>query len=96
MSLRTLGGFITATYNPLAANYNPTSVSLLLDYVVVAGGGGGGDNVTAGSGNGGGGAGGFRTSIGSSQLSISAGTEYTITVGAGAVSYTHLTLPTKA
>ena len=46
-----------------------------VEYLVVAGGGGGG-----GDGGGGGGAGGFRTGTG---FSVTAGTDYTITVGAG-------------
>lgn len=45
------------------------------DYLVVAGGGGGGW--------GGGGGGGYRTSIGGSTLSLTSGTAYTVTVGAG-------------
>ena len=40
MSNRYLGGFITATFNPLAAPVAPTSV----EYLVVAGGGGGACN----------------------------------------------------
>lgn len=46
-----------------------------VEYLVVAGGGGGG-SVSGG----GGGAGGFRTGTG---LSVTAGTDYTITVGSG-------------
>jgi hypothetical protein len=65
----------------------PTSV----DYLVVAGGGSGGNGDTTGLGGGGGGAGGLRTSAGSSgggntaesALSITAGTNYTVTVGNG-------------
>ena len=48
----------------------PTGVTSI-DYLVVAGGGGGGNN------GGGGGAGGFRTGTG---LSVTAGTDYSITV----------------
>jgi len=48
-------------------------------YLVVAGGGGGGSQV-----GGGGGAGGYRTSVGgSSFLTLSENTSYTVTVGAG-------------
>jgi hypothetical protein len=46
-----------------------------VEYLVVAGGGGGGMSIA-----GGGGAGGFRTGTG---LSVTAGTDYTITVGSG-------------
>lgn len=46
-----------------------------IEYLVVAGGGGGGSNHA-----GGGGAGGFRTGT---NFSVSAGTNYTIAVGAG-------------
>ena len=46
-----------------------------IDYLIVAGGGGGGTNR-----GGGGGAGGFRVGTGQS---VSAGTTYTMTVGAG-------------
>ena len=67
MSNRYLGGFITATYNPLA-------VQPVVDYLVVAGGGGGGYDRA-----GGGGAGGLLT--GTTVLASS--TIYTITVGAG-------------
>lgn len=52
--------------------------SLTVDYLVVAGGGGG----SFGAGGGGGGAGGFRTSVGSSTLSLTA-QPYTVTIGAG-------------
>jgi hypothetical protein len=57
--------------------------ALSVDYLVVAGGGGGGtgDGDTA---QGGGGAGGYRTSIGGSQLSLVANT-YPVIVGAGGV-----------
>ena len=51
----------------------PTGVTTA-DYLVVAGGGGGARS------GGGGGAGGFRTGTG---LSVTAGTSYTVTVGAG-------------
>jgi len=70
----------------------PTSV----DYLVVAGGGSGGNGDTTGIGGGGGGAGGLRTSAGpsgggasaESQLSVSSGVNYTVTVGAGGASPT--------
>lgn len=56
--------------------------SYSVSYLVVAGGGGGGNNSSAAAG-GGGGAGGFRTGTG---LSVTPGTSYTITVGAGGAS----------
>ena len=52
----------------------PTGVTEV-EYLVVAGGGGGGGDT-----GGGGGAGGFRTASG---FSVTAGTDYTITVGGG-------------
>ena len=51
------------------------SATPTVDYLVVAGGGGGGNNAA-----GGGGAGGFRTANG---FSVTAGTTYTVTIGAG-------------
>jgi hypothetical protein len=70
----------------------PTSV----DYLVVAGGGSGGNGDTTGLGGGGGGAGGLRTSAGpsgggssaSAAFSVTAGTNYTVTVGNGGVAPT--------
>jgi hypothetical protein len=55
----------------------PTGVTAV-DYLVVAGGGGGG--ASGGGGAGAGGAGGFRTGTG---RSVTEGTSYTVTVGAG-------------
>ena len=52
-----------------------------VEYLVVAGGGGGGFAIA-----GGGGAGGFRTGTG---LAVTAGTDYTITVGGGGAGGTH-------
>jgi hypothetical protein len=52
----------------------PTGVTEV-EWLIVAGGGGGGNNN-----GGGGGAGGYRTGTG---LSVTAGTTYTVTVGAG-------------
>lgn len=78
MSLRSApGGFISNGYNPFAvlASGAPATV----EYLVVAGGAGGGssaDNGDAGAG----GAGGLLTGT---DLSVTAGTTYTITVGAG-------------
>ncbi len=53
---------------------------LTVDYLLVAGGGAGG---TDGGRGGGGGAGGLLTSIGGTPLTLSKGTQYTITVGQG-------------
>ena len=52
--------------------------SLTCDYLVVAGGGGSGQGT-----GGGGGAGGYRTSIGVGQTTLSSGTSYAVTIGAG-------------
>ena len=57
----------------------PTGVTQV-EYLVVAGGGGGGGSGPSGGSSGGGGAGGFRTGTG---FSVTAGTNYAITVGAG-------------
>jgi len=69
----------------------PNFVSV--DFLVIAGGGGGGSGLISGNteGGGGGGAGGYRTSAGTSGrnasaenvLSLTTGTNYTVTVGAG-------------
>jgi hypothetical protein len=67
------GNFVTHTFTATVLGC-PTGVTEV-EWLVVAGGGGGGGNVA-----GGGGAGGFRTGTG---LSVTAGTTYTITVGAG-------------
>jgi hypothetical protein len=67
------GTYVTHTFTSTGA-FTP-SQSLLVDYLVVAGGGGGSF--------GGGGAGGFRTSIGSSPLSVNTGSSYSVLVGAG-------------
>jgi MSHA biogenesis protein MshQ len=65
----------------------PTGVTEV-EWLIVAGGGGGGNSQDFGAtGAGGGGAGGFRTGTG---LAVTAGTTYTVTVGAGgAGSTTH-------
>jgi hypothetical protein len=70
------GNFVTVIQSFTATGdwVCPTGVTEV-EWLVVAGGGGGGGNVA-----GGGGAGGFRAGTG---LSVTAGTTYTITVGAG-------------
>ena len=90
----TVGSFayITGT-NQLAAaksttawsifNFDATTETATVQYLIVAGGGGGGSGDGAGDadgGSGGGGAGGVLTA---SSLSLSGGVTYTITVGAG-------------
>lgn len=71
-----VGGGAFTEYKIFTASGNwtaPTGVTEV-EYLVVAGGGGGGRT------GGGGGAGGFRTGTG---LSVTAGTNYAVTVGAG-------------
>jgi len=65
-----------------SGTFTPTA-NLTADYLVVAGGGSGGTYA-----GGGGGAGGFRTSIGGSALSLTSGTGYTATIGAGGAAST--------
>ena len=48
MGLRYPGGFISASYNPVAANV--IQAPILVDYLVVAGGGGGGSSGAGGGG----------------------------------------------
>jgi hypothetical protein len=74
----TAGGFVTVIQSFTATGewVCPTGVTEV-EWLVVAGGGGGGG---VEGGGGGGGAGGFRTGTG---LSVTAGTTYTVTVGAG-------------
>jgi hypothetical protein len=59
------------------AYLNTTNFPYNVDYLVVAGGGGGGRSTV---GNGGGGAGGYKTATG---FSLTPGTTYTVTIGAG-------------
>ena len=62
-----------------AGNWPPTGIPpTSVEYLVVAGGGAGGGSTNSG-GLGGGGAGGYRTG----SLSVSTGTPYTVTIGAG-------------
>jgi len=72
----TSSGTLSLAYNP------PTAV----DYLIVAGGGGGGPGGTGAYDGGGGGAGGLLTNIG---YSVTSGTPYTVTVGAGGSSGTN-------
>lgn len=68
-----LGKTVIQTFTASTTWTCPTGVTEI-EYLIVAGGGGGGTYA------GGGGAGGFRTGTG---LSVTAGTDYTITVGGG-------------
>jgi len=74
------GSYVYHTFRQ-SGTFTP-SQNLNVDYLVVAGGGSGGAG-KGGVGAGGGGAGGFKTSIGGSALSLTAGTSYTATIGAG-------------
>ena len=74
-----------------SGTFTPTQ-ALTADYLVVAGGGGGGGNVDgSATSSGGGGAGGLRCTVGAtggggsleSALSLTASTNYTVTIGAG-------------
>jgi hypothetical protein len=69
------GTYVTHTFNT-SGSFTPTQ-PILADYLVVAGGGGGGGG---NGGGGGGGAGGYRSFT---SQSLSSGTSYTCTVGAG-------------
>jgi hypothetical protein len=69
-----VGTTVTHIYKGSGSWVAPEGVTAV-DWLVVAGGGGGGAAYA-----GGGGAGGFRTGTG---LSVTAGTTYTVTVGAG-------------
>ena len=58
----------------------PTGLTNLTSVLVVGGGGGGGAGTIHSAGGGGGGAGGYRTAT---TVSVTPGTDYTVTVGAG-------------
>jgi len=68
-----------ATKGWTADNISTNNIPLTISYLVVAGGGSGGAN----SNSGGGGAGGYRTNFGGTSISLSAATNYLVTVGAG-------------
>lgn len=83
-------GSFTSSNSTLAdwftGNRAPTGVSQT-DYLVVAGGGSGGSSTgPPNGGSGGGGAGGMKTST---ALAVTAGTQYTVTVGAGGTGVTN-------
>ena len=97
------GGIITqdATYYYHAfgnSSYFVPNRNLTCDYLVIAGGGGGGTGLAAGESEsgGGGGAGGLRSTVGytggggtlESALSLTSGTSYTVTIGAGGAGVT--------
>ena len=73
------GGYIIHTFLS-SGTFTPTS-NISVEYLVVAGGGAGG-GITNDAG-GGGGAGGYRTNVGGTLMSLTSGTGYTVTVGAG-------------
>lgn len=91
------GGIITYDntyyYHTFGASgtFTPQQNLTNVDYLVIAGGGGGGSSPTDGGGGGGGGAGGLRSTVAptggggtaESQISLTSGTAYTITVGSG-------------
>jgi len=74
-----------------SGTFTPTAAITEVDYLVVAGGGGGGTTISSTPSAGGGGAGGYRTTVGTSgansvaesQISVSNGTAYAITIGGG-------------
>ena len=78
------GTYVSHIFNS-SGTFTPTQ-PLLVDYLVVAGGASGAGGL-GGVGSGGGGAGGFRTSIGSSPLSLNV-QSYPVIVGAGGASVT--------
>jgi hypothetical protein len=75
-----------------SGTFTPTA-NITCEYLVVAGGGAGGEPESGGSSGGGGGAGGYRSSVSGessgggasaeSPLSLTSGTNYTVTIGAG-------------
>jgi len=68
-----------ATKGWTADNIAPPSVPLTVEYLVIAGGGSGGANSNSGAG----GAGGYRTNYTGTKFTLTASTNYPITVGAG-------------
>ena len=71
----------TFPHSSQVKNYTDTSGTYDAYYLVVAGGGcGGGTNI-----GGGGGAGGFLTNYGGTAISLTIGTQYTCTIGAGGI-----------
>ena len=90
------GGYITSDANYYYHTFTSSGTfipqrTLSCDYLVVAGGAGGGSGNITWVPGGGGGAGGYRTTVGTSgggasaesQLSVTSGTSYTVTIGAG-------------
>ena len=76
----TMEVYTSTGWQALAEGGNAIEPPLTVDYLLVAGGGAGGAD---GGRGGGGGAGGLLTSIGGTPLTLSKGTQYTITVGQG-------------
>jgi hypothetical protein len=92
------GGIITQSGNYYihtflsSGTFTPTA-NISAEYLVVAGGGATYyDGITDRAWSGGGGAGGYRTNVGGTLVSMTNGTAYTVTVGAGG---TRGTTPTK-
>jgi hypothetical protein len=92
---------------PSSGSFIPFT-NMEVEYLVIAGGGGGGGSGTDGSGGvggGGGGAGGYRSSVigelsgrnstAESRLSLTANTNYTVTIGAGGAAGTNGATPGK-
>jgi len=83
---------ITLIYQDATKGWTSDNITVVIppltvSYLVVAGAGsGGGVKATGGyhAAGGGGGAGGYRTNYGGTALTLTAGTNYTVTVGAGA------------
>lgn len=74
------------TYQTAVATYTftPLFTSSTIAALIVGGGGlGAGDGVSTQTGNGGGGGGGYYSNIGGAGLTVTNGTTYTVTVGAG-------------
>jgi hypothetical protein len=91
-SIKRVGDYIVHTFTS-SGSFVPTENLTNVEYLVIAGGGGGGYDGADPNGNGGGGAGGYRCSVvgessgggGSAEtrLSLTSGTSYTVTIGAG-------------
>ncbi len=74
-----VGGYVVETFTTSGTFTPPAGVSTV-DYLIVGGGGGGGSYINSFTGGGGGGGGGMLTG----SVSVSSGSPYTVTIGAGA------------
>jgi hypothetical protein len=91
-SIKRVGDYIVHTFTS-SGSFVPTENLTNVEYLVIAGGGGGGYDGADPNGNGGGGAGGYRCSVvgessgggasAETRLSLTSGTSYTVTIGAG-------------